>query len=747
MNGNVGATPARLGGSEMGGGDEIDLRDALAVLIAGKWWMLGTVFAAVAMAALYVTIASPVYEADALIQVEDEKPALSGLSELTEVLPSESAIGAEIEIVRSRSVLGKVVDDLDLTVSAEPIHFPIIGKFFARRYRGDGVAKPPLSILAGYAWGGEFIDLRRFEVLREQRMLELGLHVVGANGFEIRSEGGDVLAEAQVGEVVNVIEPETGRSVTMNIRSILADQGSRFRLVYVPRLAAIAKLGERLSVSEVGRDTGVMRLRIEGENPVELVQILDSIANTYLRQNVERRSAEAQQSLAFLNEQLPEVRADLEAAENRLAKFRERNQTIDLTIETESVLEKMVELDQRLSELELKRAELRRIYTNDHPLVQTLNEQRDQLRDEKKGLEAQSSSLPDVQQDLLRYMREVEVTTQLYTYMLNKVQELRVVEAGTVGNVRILDRAAVSPEPVKPRKILTLALAFVFGGMVSTVGLFIRRALRAGITDPDEVERVLGTPVYAVLPFSEDTKRATRREDGLVTARLPDSIISEAFRSLRTSLHFGLGKTEGGAVIAISGPAPDVGKTFVAANVAMTLARAGHRVLFVDGDMRRGDADKKLKVERAVGLSNLLVRSDAPNAIQKSPDSDSLWVIARGKSPPNPAELIMRGRFEELVSQWRKEYDFILLDTPPVLAVTDPVIIAKQADALFLVGRAGGTHIHELVESKSRFERGGVTVKGIVINGMTESIASSGRYGYGYGYYNYKYAPTGENKK
>lgn len=742
MNEEVGSASARLGRFESGDSDEIDLRDVLAVLISGKWWIFGSVVAFVAAAAFYVTIAPPIYEADALIQVEDQKPALSGLSELTEVLPSESAIGAEIEIVRSRSVLGKVVDDLDLTVRVEPDFFPLIGRFFYRHRGVESLAKPPFSFLAGFAWGGESIDLRRFEVQGGRRSIELGIVFRGNGRFEIFSSGGEMLAEAQVGEVVDFVDPDTGELVSINIRSVVADKRSRFQLVYVPKLAAIAELGRRLSVSEVGRDTGVMRLRIEGQDPVELEKILDSIANIYLRQNVERRSAEPQQSLAFLNEQLPEVRADLESAENRLAKFREKNQTIDLTIETESVLEKMVALDQRLSELELKRAELRRIYTNDHPLVQTLNEQRDQLQGEKKDLEAQSTNLPDVQQDLLRYMREVEVTTQLYTYMLNKVQELRVVEAGTVGNVRILDHAAVSPISVKPRKKLTMVLALVLGGLVSMVGLFVRRALRAGITDPDEVERVLDTPVYAVLPFSENTRRAQRGEDGLVTVRLPDSIIAEAFRSLRTSLHFGLSKIEGGSVIAISGPAPDVGKTFVAANMAMTLAKAGHRVLFVDGDMRRGDADKKLRVERAIGLSNLLVSGKSEGVVQRSPDSENLWVITRGKSPPNPAELVMGARFSELILQWRGEYDFIVLDTPPVLAVTDPVIIAKQADALFLVGRAGGTHIHELVESKSRFERGGVLVKGIVVNGMTESIASSGQYGYGY--YNYKYAPAGD---
>ena len=224
----------------------------------------------------------------------------------------------------------------------------------------------------------------------------------------------------------------------------------------------------------------------------------------------------------------------------------------------------------------------------------------------------------------------------------------------------------------------------------------------------------------------------------------PTAVISEAFRSLRTSLHFALADAGPCPVIAISGPAPNVGKTFVAANLAYMLASSGRKVLFVDADMRRGDADKAFDIPRQPGLSHLLIDQAAGNIIKTSNACETLNVIGRGKAPPNPSELLLGERFQSLVTRWKTQYDFIVIDTPPILAVTDASLIARLCDALFLVGRAGKTHMHELVECRKRFERGGISVKGVLINGMTASLAQGGRYGYGYGYYDYKYAPTNE---
>ncbi len=727
--------------------EEIDLRDLLRTLIGGRWWVVASVLLCILFSITYITLATPVYEADALVQVEDERSALGVYSELSEIMSNEGGVGAEIEIIRSRSVLGDVVDQLSLTTSVTPKYFPVIGRFIAERHPRNGYPSGSKGIFSSYSWGGDNVDIRRMEVYEHSGPFAFRLIAGAGQQFDIVGVSGQVLGTGQAGRAMEFSIPNSGGRVELNIRSILARERVEFNVSYTPRLNAVLKLKNRVNVAESGSNTGVLRIRVEGEKPNEIRRIVDSVASSYLRQNVERRSEQAQRSLEFLNEQLPEVQADLEQAETQLARFRERSKTIDLSLETESILRESVALDQRLFELELKRATLSRSYTQNHPLLKTLDEQREQLLGEKKSIEEEVGSLPGVQQDLLRYVRKVEVTTQLYTFLLNKTQELRVVKAGTVGNVRVLDGAAVAPFPIKPRKSMSLVLALIAGIMLGVAVVLLRRALRTGVADPDAVEQVMSAPVYAVLPFSDDVAKSNKamlRGKSLVVAHQPNAVISEAFRSLRTSLHFALADAGECPVIAISGPAPNVGKTFVAANLAYTLAASGRRVLFVDADMRRGDADKVFEVSRQPGLSHLLVDAAVEDVIKSTELSGSLKVIGRGKAPPNPSELLMGDRIKELVAQWRMSYDFVVIDTPPILAVTDASQIARSCDALFLVGRAGRTHMHELVECRRRFERTGVTVKGVLINGMTASLAQGSRYGYGYGYYDYKYAPTND---
>ena len=748
--GNAVAAQYPVGASFQSAIEEIDLRDLFSTLLGGKWWVAAAIFGCVFVAVIYVTLATPIYEADALVQVEDAKAALGVYSELSDVMSNEGGVGAEIEIIRSRSVLGDVVDDLALTTQVDPKYLPIVGRFLAKRSESGAPNEPPFGLFTSYSWGGDDIDIRRMEVTGDPEAFSSRLIAVGEGRYQILAQSDELLAIGQVGETVQFTLPNQRASVLLNVRSIAARSGVEFKITFTPRASTILKLKGRVNVAELGSNTGVLRVRVEGSESREIQSIVNSVVNSYLRQNVERRSEQAQRSLEFLNEQLPEVQSDLEQSETQLARFRERNKTIDLSLETESILRKSVSLDQKLSELELKRAELTRSYTANHPVLKTLDEQREQLLEEKQSIEGAASSLPDVQQDLLRYVRRVEVTTQLYTFLLNKTQELRVVKAGTVGNVRILDDAAVTPSPIKPRKALSVALAGIIGLILGVATVLVRRALRTGVTDPDAVEQVIGSPVYAVLPFSDEVARTKDKKGAagggraLVTAHQPTAVISEAFRSLRTSLHFALADAGACPVVAISGPAPNVGKTFVAANLAYTLAASGREVLFVDADMRRGDADKAFDISRQPGLSHLLVDQADADVVKTAQACGTLKVIGRGKAPPNPSELLLGDRFQQLIAEWKTQYDFIVIDTPPILAVTDASQIASLCDALFLVGRAGRTHMHELMECRKRFERGGVAIKGVLINGMTASLAHGGRYGYGYGYYDYKYAPTND---
>ena len=718
---------------------DIDLTELFAVLMSGRWVVFVALIFGAAIAFIYTTLATPMYSADALIQIERQAGAYTGLSDLAEVLPADSGIGAEVEIIKSRSILKEVVEKFRLDIQLKGI----LGTYFGRAVNIFPSVDTSESALQWRSGNGDVGKVKQFTFTRLEHVgveepLSIMLEYMGGGSFKYHAPGSyGIIKEGEFFEISGVEYEVSGR-----LDDVVLEKGDEFQVNIDPVLYAARRLRDKLNVSEVGRDTGVMRVALDGENRKLIKSVLEGIAQAYVKRNVERRSEEAKLSLDFLRDQLPNVRADLEAAENRLASFREKNRTIDLTIETASVLEEVVNIDQRLYELDLKRTDLMRSYTKDHPLLKTLDEQSNLLVAEKRKLQEKSKSLPEIQQELLRLVREVEVTTQLYTFMLNKTQELSVVQAGTIGNVRILDHAEVNPVPVRPRKFLVFVFSIFSMAALAVMGLFIRYKSKAGIAEPNEVESTLSSPVYSVLPQSEVVDRGSKRERRPVVVAEPESVIAEAFRSLRTSLHFSLMPRSGCPVISISGPAPNVGKTFVSVNLALTLAGGNKNVLFIDGDMRRGDADSRLFVARSPGLSELWSSNPGftePDYIQSCKFNERLHVISRGKSPPNPAELIMNGNLLELISKWRKVYDYIVIDTPPVLAVTDPVLFSTMTDALFIVGRVGSTKMEELLESKKRFEKAGVGLNGVIINGMTKALAAGGRYGQNYGYYNYSY--------
>ncbi|MFP4561657.1 MAG: GNVR domain-containing protein, partial [Thiohalorhabdus sp.] len=390
-----------------------------------------------------------------------------------------------------------------------------------------------------------------------------------------------------------------------------ARPGTRFRLVKRPRHQVVGGLQDRLKASEEGESTGIIRVSMEGERPERIREVLDTVADLYLRQNVEHRSAQAEESLKFLEKQLPEMQTDLEAAEQRFSEFHQENQTLDLTVQTEKLLEQLVEVDSKVSQLQTKRAEEAKNFGPQHPRMQAIDAQVAQLREEKRELESRVSGLPGTQQEVFKLRRQVEVSTEVYTSMLNEAEELRVAKAGTVGNVRVVDYAAPPGSPVKPRKGLVGALSGVLGLFLGTGLVLVRWALRRGIEDPNELETGLGIPVYSVIPHSglmEKEKRRRQRAGEplpILVRDEPEGPPAEAFRSLRTSLQFGLMETDNNVVL-VSGASPNAGKTFVLVNVAAVLAQGGRRPLVVDGDLRRGHLHEYLGGQRSPGLSEVL---------------------------------------------------------------------------------------------------------------------------------------------
>lgn len=722
--------------------DSIDLLGIFGSLIDQKWLIGALTGAFMVTGVAYAVLATPVYLANALVQVEPKKNDMLGFSDLNSMLGGQSPSVTEIGIIKSRAVIGKTVDDLRLDIDVTPNTFPLIGGFLSRRYRGDSETSvaPPRFGLNSYAWGGERLEFTRLQLPKDLLGKKLTLIAGEQQRFQLFDENDNLLAEGVAGEAF------ANDGVEGQIADFSANPGTRFQVVRNPRIVTIQGYQDALDISEQGKESGIIRLALASSDAAEAVKILNKIASLYVEQNVRRTSAEAAQSLAFLQSQLPQVKRDLAKASDALNAYQTHGKTVNISLETQSVLGQSVALETRISELKMQQAELDRKFTKQHPAYRALMTQIGELTQQQKSLEGKVQDLPATQQELLNLTRDVEVASQIYTQLLNKSQELDIVRAGAVGNVRLIDTADVDlTNPIKPKKPLIVLIATLLGAFVGVALVLLRKSLSRGLEGPEGIEQ-LGLPVYASIPYSalqeeEDNKKG-RARDGvdkpayLLALRNPTDLSIESIRSLRTCLHFaGLDSTNNR--IMISGPSPQVGKTFVSSNLAAVMALSGQRVVLIDADMRKGHLHKTLNTPISNGLSDLLVkRCTLEQAINKV-EVDNLHFISRGQVPPNPSELLMHANFRELLAELSERYDLVIIDTPPLLAVTDAAIVGREAGISLIVTRFGVNPAKEIELTIRRFAQNGIELKGAVFNGVEKRAASY--YG-GTGYYNYEYA-------
>ncbi|TOF15787.1 polysaccharide biosynthesis tyrosine autokinase [Vibrio parahaemolyticus] len=706
--------------------DEIDLGKLFGIILDAKWLILCTVVLFSIVGVGVAILSTPIYKADALIQIESKSSG--GISamvgDMGELFSAESSATTEIEIIKSRMILGGTVDKFNLTTVVSPNYMPIIGKGLAR-IQGEQIS----------------INVTRFNAPSYAVGIPLTLEVVDAEqkAFKLTEDNGSVVLEGKVGELLE----KNGYQFLAT--ELVAQTGDSFTVSKISKLDAINKLQENLSISERGKQTGIISLSFSGEDRTKIQAILNDISQNYFLQNVQRNSAEAEQSLEFLKGHLPDIKTKLTASEDVLNRFRQENESIDLGLEAQSTLKVMVELEAQLNELTFKESEISQRFTQDHPAYKSLLDKRQTLLKEKERLNKQVQKLPKTQREVLRMTRDVEVNQQIYIQLLNKVQELNIIKAGTVGNVRILDSAQSFSKPIKPKKALIVVLVTLLGGMAGVAFVLIRAAFHRGVETPDQIEQI-GIPVYASVPksiqqleFASKLKRNKSKGNNelvLLAEANPADLSIEALRSLRTSLHFAMMEAKNN-VLMISGPAPSIGKTFVSTNFAAVAAKTGQKVLLIDADMRKGYLQQCFGLRWDNGLSEYLSGKVAPSNIIKSTSIDNLNVVTRGQVPPNPSELLMHPRFKSFIDDMSAEYDLVIIDTPPVLAVTDPSIVGALAGTTLMVARFDQTTLKEIEVARGRFEQSGVEVKGVILNAVEKKASNS--YGYGYGYYNYAY--------
>ena len=701
--------------------DDIDLGRLIGELIDHRKLIVAITAGFTVIAVFYALLATPIYQANALIQVE-QKQGNTILSNLSQILPdSQPQSAPEMSLLQSRMILGKTVDDLGLQTHIRQKFFPLVGKGIAR--------------IMGSKFGNVEIKNLYLHENNEGEIPEITLTIIDKDTYEVEGDG--VKFRGKVGQLIE----KNGNSIL--VTAIDAEPGSRFIVNYMTRLKAMNILQSAFGVADQGKDTGMLTLTMTGDDPDQITKILDSISQNYLAQNVARQAAQDAKSLDFLNEQLPKVRTDLDLAEDKLNAYRKQRDSVDLTMEAKSVLDQIVNVDNQLNEITFREAEISQLYTKEHPTYKALMEKRQTLQNEKSKLNKRVSSMPSTQQEVLRLSRDVESGRAVYLQLLNRQQELNISKSSAIGNVRIIDNAVSEPKPIKPNKPLVVAIGFILGLLFSVGLVLLRVFLRRGIESPEQLED-MGINVYASVPVSEwlsknlgKNKLNKKESDILLAVENPADLSVEAIRGLRTSLHFAMMEAKNN-ILMISGASPNAGKTFISTNLAATIALTGKKVLFIDADLRKGYVHKMFGGKNEHGLSDVLSgQVSLENTIKKFKDGGFDY-IGRGAIPPNPAELLMHPRFESLLKQVSQEYELVIIDTPPILAVTDAAIIGRYAGTTLLVARFEVNTPKELMVSVKRFDQSGITIKGCILNGVVKKASSY--YGYGYNHYGYSYS-------
>lgn len=366
-------------------------------------------------------------------------------------------------------------------------------------------------------------------------------------------------------------------------------------------------------------------------------------------------------------------------------------------------------------------------------MISQLNAQIKALEQEGKELDGRVVSMPDIQRQYLQLYRDVQVNTVIYTTLLNSYEQLKVLKAGKTATVRILDQAEKSSQPIKPKKALVLLLALVLGGLVSLVLIVLKNILYSGIKESEQIESGTGVSVVATIPRSAVQRKmfnGKSKKVSLIAKDDVDDMAIESLKSLRTTIHFAAMKASNN-IILITGPSPAIGKSFISANFAAVCAQMGKSVVLVDADMRRGHLNKYFNLDKTKGLAEYLKNDQLSLKDVCFPTSvDGLSVIPKGTAPVNPAELLLTERFNHLMGDLSAKYDYVIIDSPPILAATDAAIIGRTAGMTFMVVRYAQTHMRELEWSLSRLSQAGVSVEGIVFNDVQSAIG----YGYQYAY-------------
>lgn len=692
--------------------EETDLFDLLKELAKNWHIMLPCIILAGAVGVFIAMWIRPLYQVDALLQIESKNNKGAGMmAGLGSLFATTSPAETEIELIKSRQIVGDAVDKMRLQYKAVPT------SRFNRLFHREGR-----------------MEINQFEVPWDKLPADdvKGPWTVVAHDdsttYALYDHHNKKILEGIVGQTYRF--PYAGDTAVFGALKMNAKKKQKFSITKMDRLDAISAFMKAFEVKEKGKKTGILEFTYQDIYPDRATDILNEIASNYLRQNVEQRNAEAQKTLEFLEKQLPDVKAQMDSSLLKFNTYRNKIGSVDINAETRIVLENRTKLQQDLLALQQKKQDAIRLFQPEHPTIKTLEEQEATLKHQLALNTSETKKLPATQQEVLKLTNEVDMSKIMYTTMLNNIQQLKLMSAGEVGSVRIIDFAEQVNKPTKPKKKLIVCIALFFGFLLGAFIVTIKNKFSNGVRDAHFIERETGFSVYAKVP--KGNPKGTKGTRPLAVVE-PDDVAVEALRSLRSSLEFSM--DEGcRPVIGISGLIPGVGKSFISVNLAALFAGLGKKVLLIDADLRKGRLHKEFGIKRGNGLSQYLLHETSLEEVIHSTEVENLFMIPCGQVPSNPSEILGSKHYSDMIDELEKQYDLIIVDTPPIMLVTDAALACRQASQIVMVIEYNKHGIDAIQDGMNQLLKGNSNAHASFVINKYQHSHSDG-FGYKYGKY------------
>lgn len=693
-----------------------------------RWWAL-VAFGLVISSTAAVTFTAPdVYRASTKLLLEQKDSTLSALGqggalgELNSLSRTGSPIDTQIELVRSRPVVGKVIQVVNLRdmKSDTPLSsdaFLSSGK--VSPVKGTDLIQisfehtdPALAAQVADVWAKTYVDenrlANRMEASSAARFIAQQLEKTKSELSEAETKLRDYKAEHGAVDLSEEARASVQSLATVEaeLRAAEAQSAESSARVGALRRQVGVSSGAAMTATALSQDPGIMRLRqqlLEAEtNPV-----LSDPALTADHPSVKAAQAQISSLRRALGDAAKSVAGKQYGGGEDIANFDPVRQSL-----TRSLVEAEVNAlayDTRVAS----------------------------LRSRVGSYAGRLTGLPDKELALTRLVRNASVTAELYKMLLQKHEEVRIQEAMNIGNVRVVEEASTPKSPVRPKRSQNMLIGLLVGLMAAVGAALFLEYLDDTLQTADDAEKTVALPVLGIIPWLKAQDAAQ-----LVTLTDARSPASEAYRTLRTNIKF-LSADAPLRSLTITSAGPEEGKSTTVANLAVSFAQGGKRVLLVDSDMRKPTVHQIFKLPNDRGLSTVLAGEHASEHCIQASAQVNLDIMPCGPLPPNPAELIDSARMSALIEELKGRYDMVIFDAPPIIAVTDASILASKLDGLVLllgmtkVTRKAATHALALLE------RAKVKVWGMVVRGVRPDTD-----GYYYSYYHRYYGHVDkENKK